>query len=65
MSRKKPAAPKVAEDGRVEYRVSDGVSHVNGKAVKTATVRLTPAEALYDVSLGRLVAIVSAPVEGA
>ena len=57
MTKKKiVAAPAVSEQTIVTYRVSEGVDRINGKKISGDTVQLTPAEALYDLSLGRLTA---------
>lgn len=45
------------DDGRKQFAVADGVAIVNGKKVTGATVRLTEAEALYDLSVGRITAV--------
>ncbi len=50
----KVAATPAVNDGRVSYRVMDGVERVNGTKVASKTVSLTPAEALYDLALGRI-----------
>lgn len=57
MAKKKSAAPMVAaaDDGRQEYVLAAGVTVVNSRKVTGRTVRLTLAEALYDLSLGRIV----------
>ncbi|KZM44486.1 hypothetical protein [Labrenzia sp. OB1] len=40
---------------RKTYQVADGVSVINGAQVPAnRTVKLTPAEARYDLSIGRL-----------
>lgn len=56
MSRKteKPETAAPGDDGRREYVVAEGLTRVNGKKISTTTVRLTPAEALQDLSLGRI-----------
>ena len=55
MTKKKiVAAPAVGEQALVTYRVSEGVDRINGKKVTGSTVQLTPAQALYDLSLGRI-----------
>ncbi|NVP56088.1 hypothetical protein [Mycoplana rhizolycopersici] len=36
------------------YRVSSGVTHVNGALVKSDTVWLTSAEAAFDLAHGRV-----------
>lgn len=43
-----------ADDGRTEYHVVDGVTHINGAKVTGKTLRLTAAEAVYDLSLDRI-----------
>lgn len=56
MAKKTVAAPAVGEQTLVTYRVAEGVSRINGRKVDGPTIDLTPAEALYDLSLGRLTA---------
>ena len=51
---KRTAPVAAADDGRIEYRVVDGVTHINGAKVTGKTVRLTAAEAVYDLSLDRI-----------
>ncbi|WP_137136557.1 hypothetical protein [Rhizobium sp. FKY42] len=56
MAKKTVAAPAARErTGVTTYQVSEGVTLINGKKVEGKTVELTPAEALYDLSLGRLI----------
>lgn len=56
MSRKteKPIMAAPDGDGRLDYAVAEGVTRVNGQKVTTPTVRLNAAEALQDLSLGRI-----------
>ena len=55
MTKKKiVAARAVGEQSIVTYRVSEGVDRIDGKKVTGSTVQLTPAQALYDLSLGRI-----------
>ena len=56
MAKKTVAAQVASEQTLVTYRVAEGVSRINGRKVDGPTVDLTPAEALYDLSLGRLTA---------
>lgn len=59
MTKKKTVTPAVAPEAVAEYRVSTGVSHINGKTVTGDTVKLTREEAMYDLALGRI-----SPVSG-
>ena len=56
MAKKTVAAQVASEQTLVTYRVAEGVSRINGGKVDGPTIALTPAEALYDLSLGRLTA---------
>jgi hypothetical protein len=62
MRKKKSAEPMVAasDDGRQEYALAEGVTVVNSRKVAGRTVRLTLAEALFDLSLGRILPMVQA-----
>lgn len=60
MSRKKAPAPMPVDNGLVEYKVAEGVTHVDGKKVSSDTVKLTREQALFDLSLDRI-----SPVPGA
>ena len=51
---KRTAPVAAADDGRLEYHVVDGVTRINGSKVTGKTVRLTAAEAVYDLSLDRI-----------
>lgn len=44
----------MTEQSRIAYRVSSGVTHVNGALVKSDTVWLTSAEAAFDLAHGRI-----------
>lgn len=54
MSRKKKTVPDVTSGDAADYAVADGVTVVNGQPVRGRKVRLTLAEALFDLSLGRI-----------
>ena len=54
MTKKKIVAAPAVGEALVTYRVSEGVDRINGKKVTGSTVQLTPAQALYDLSLGRI-----------
>lgn len=44
-----------ASDGKLEFRIRPGVDWINGRRVDgAATVRLTAAEAAYDLGLSRI-----------
>jgi hypothetical protein len=49
-------------DGCASYRINEGVKIVNGVKVSGATVSLTKAQALHDLSLGRIEPLVAVPV---
>ncbi|HEX5935820.1 MAG TPA: hypothetical protein VFY63_16800 [Pseudorhizobium sp.] len=47
--------PPAVADGRTDFRIKPGVEWINGRRVRGRTsVRLTPAEAAYDLGLSRL-----------
>lgn len=54
MSRKKNLVPDVTAGDAEDYNVAHGVTIVNGQPVRGRKVRLTLAEALFDLSLGRI-----------
>lgn len=58
MAKSKVAATPAVNDGRVSYRVMDGVERVNGIKVSGSTIPLLPSEALYDLALGRIELVV-------
>jgi hypothetical protein len=54
MAKAKTIVPAPVADKLIEYKVAEGVTHVDGKKVKTPTVMLTRGQALYDLSLDRI-----------
>lgn len=54
MSRKKKVTLDVTAGDTADYNVAHGVTIVNGQPVRGRKVRLTLAEALFDLSLGRI-----------
>jgi hypothetical protein len=49
-------------DGCASYRINESVKIVNGVKVSGETVSLTKAQALHDLSLGRIEPVVAVPV---
>jgi len=54
MGKKSLPAVVQADTGLIDYRVTVGVTRINGQKVSGETVQLSPEQALYDVALGRL-----------
>lgn len=54
MAKKTVAAQAGREGSTMTYQVAEGVDRINGKKVTGKTVELTPSEALYELSLGRI-----------
>lgn len=61
MAKRVPKQIAAADDGRTDFAVCEGVPQVNGKKVSGKIVRLTVAEALYDLALGRIERVTTAP----
>lgn len=59
MAKTKTASPPPVAGELLEYKVAEGVTHVDGRKVTGATVMLTREQALYDLSLDRISLVTS------